>query len=234
MPKSPSASPQGEPMRKRKTFSGFAGLVSHVPDLLRIQIDSNAWFFEEGLAELFQEISPIEDHAGNLELHFVDHYLDVPKHTEETARDRNATYEAPLRCAVRLVNKKTGEVKEQEVYLGEFPIMTPRGTFIINGVERVIVSQLIRSPGVFFSSSNSKGRNWYGAKIIPNRGAWVELETASDGAIFVKIDRKRKVAFTALLRSMGVESNEVIAKLFADIDSNEEMPFIKATFAKDA
>ena len=105
------------------------------------------------MSDLFEEISPITAYGGNLELHFVDHYLDAPKHTEETARERNATYEAPLRCAVRLVNKKTGEVKEQEVYLGEFPVMTPRGTFIINGVERVIVSQLIRSPGVFFSSN---------------------------------------------------------------------------------
>lgn len=157
MPTSHASVSYPEPIRKRKTFSRFTGLVADVPNLLQIQIDSNAWFAEEGLAELFKEISPIEDHAGNLELHFVDHYLDAPKHTEETARDRNATYEAPLRCAVRLVNKKTGEVKEQEVYLGEFPVMTPRGTFIINGVERVIVSQLIRSPGVFFSSVFSKG-----------------------------------------------------------------------------
>lgn len=222
-----------QPIRSRKTFSGQAGMPSGVPDLLKLQLDSNAWFFEEGLAELFKEISPIDDHSGNLELHFVDHYLDTPKHTEETARDRNATYEAPLRCAVRLVNKKTGEVKEQEVYLGEFPIMTPRGTFIINGVERVIVSQLIRSPGAFFSSTSNKGRNWYGAKIIPNRGAWLELETASDGAIYVKIDRKRKVAVTALLRAMGVETNEEISKLFADIDTDKEIQYIKATFAKD-
>lgn len=221
------------PIRTRKTFSQFTQLVAQVPNLLQLQLDSNAWFFEEGLAELFKEISPIEDHAGNLELHFVDHYLDAPKHTEETARDRNATYEAPLRCAVRFVNKKTGEMKEQEVYLGEFPIMTPRGTFIINGVERVIVSQLIRSPGVFFSSLASKGRNWYGAKIIPNRGAWLELETATDGALYVKIDRKRKVAVTALLRAMGVETNEAIAKLFEDIDTDKELQYIKQTFAKD-
>ncbi len=233
MPTSHASVSYPEPIRKRKTFSRFTGLVADVPNLLQIQIDSNAWFAEEGLAELFKEISPIEDHAGNLELHFVDHYLDAPKHTEETARDRNATYEAPLRCAVRLVNKKTGEVKEQEVYLGEFPVMTPRGTFIINGVERVIVSQLIRSPGVFFSSVFSKGRNWYGGKIIPNRGAWLELETAADGAIYVKIDRKRKVAVTALMRAMGVESNEDIMKHFEDIDTDKDRQYIKATFAKD-
>ncbi len=230
-PKSSAEHP--EPIRKRKTFSKFTELVAQVPNLLQLQLDSNAWFFEEGLQELFKEISPIEDHAGNLELHFVDHYLDAPKHTEETARDRNATYEAPLRCAVRLVNKKTGEIKEQEVYLGEFPIMTPRGTFIINGVERVIVSQLIRSPGVFFSSLASKGRNWYGAKVIPNRGAWIEIETATDGAMYVKIDRKRKVAVTALLRAMGVETNEAILALFADIDTDKEMQYIKQTLAKD-
>jgi DNA-directed RNA polymerase subunit beta len=230
---SPSAASNPIPLRERKTFSGFTQLVADVPNLLQLQLDSNAWFFEEGLQELFKEISPIEDHAGNLELHFVDHYLDAPKHTEETARDRNATYEAPLRCAVRLVNKKTGEIKEQEVYLGEFPIMTPRGTFIINGVERVIVSQLIRSPGVFFSSLASKGRNWYGAKVIPNRGAWLELETATDGAIYVKIDRKRKVAITALLRAMGLETNEAILKEFEDIDTDKEIQYIKATLAKD-
>lgn len=233
MPSPKSSSHDPAPLRVRKTFSGYSQAAVAVPNLLQLQLDSNEWFFEEGLQELFKEISPIEDHAGNLELHFVDHYLDAPKHTEETARDRNATYEAPLRSAVRLVNKKTGEIKEQEVYLGEFPIMTPRGTFIINGVERVIVSQLIRSPGVFFSSLPSKGRNWYGAKIIPNRGAWLELETATDGAIYVKIDRKRKVAVTALLRAMGVETNEAISKLFEDIDTDKEIQYIKATFAKD-
>jgi DNA-directed RNA polymerase subunit beta len=222
------------PLRTRKTFSAYtAHKIETVPHLLQIQIDSNAWFFEKGLQELFQEISPIGDYADNLELHFLDHYLDTPKHTEESARERNATFEAPLRCAVRLINKKTGEVKEQEVYLGEFPVMTPRGTFIINGVERVIVSQLIRSAGVFFSAEYTKGRNWYGAKIIPNRGAWLELETAADGAIYVKIDRKRKVAVTSLLRAIGVENDKDIEKLFKDVDTDKELSYIKATLAKD-
>lgn len=222
------------PLRKRETFTPYSFEVQGIPHLLETELNSNAWFFEHGLNELFEEISPISAYGGNLELHFVDYYLDAPKHTEETARERNATYEAPLRCAVRLVNKKTGEVKEQEVYLGEFPVMTPRGTFIINGVERVIVSQLIRSPGVFFSSTVNKGRNWYGAKIIPNRGAWLELETAADGALYVKIDRKRKVAVTSLLRAMGVESDEEISKLFAEVDTDKEVSYIKATIAKDA
>ncbi|MDZ4225294.1 MAG: DNA-directed RNA polymerase subunit beta, partial [Candidatus Andersenbacteria bacterium] len=203
------------------------------PDLLQMQIDSYRWFFDSGLSELFNEISPIEDYGGNLELHFLDHYLDAPKHTEETAKERNATYEAPLRSAVRLVNKKTGEVKEQEVYLGEFPIMTPRGTFVVNGVERVVVAQLIRSPGVFFTSNFTKGRNWYGAKVIPNRGAWLELETAADGAIYVKIDRKRKVAITALLRAFGVATDEEIKKLLAGIDVDKELSYIDATLKKD-
>lgn len=221
------------PKRARTTFSDTQ-YQYNVPHLLQVQIDSNTWFFDHGLAELFEEISPITDYSGNLELHFVDHYLDAPKHTEETARARNATFEAPLRSAVRLVNKKTGEVKEQEVYLGEFPVMTDRGTYVINGVERVIVSQLIRSAGVFFSTNTAKGRRWYGAKIIPNRGAWLELETAADRAIYVKIDRKRKVAVTSLLRAMGVESDAKIKKLFADIDTDEEGSYIDATLGRDA
>jgi len=222
------------PLRERHTFSNIPTSTVDAPNLLEMQIQSYEWFFEKGLAELFQEISPIEDYGGNLELHFLDHYLDAPKHTEETARDRNATYESPLRSAVRLVNKKTGEVKEQEVYLGEFPVMTPRGTFIINGVERVVVSQLIRSPGVFFTSKFNKGRTWYGAKIIPNRGAWLEIETAADGAIYVKIDRKRKVAVTSLLRALGVQTNEEITKLFAEVETDDDLKYIEATLAKDA
>ena len=220
-------------LRERKTFSGYSESVIEPPNLVQAQLDSYKWFCEEGLGELFNEISPIVDYAGNLELAFLDHYLDEPKYTEETARARKATYEAPIRSAVRLINKKTGESKEQEVYLGEFPIMTDRGTFIINGVERVVVSQLIRSPGVFFTSNLSKGRNWYGAKIIPNRGAWLEIETALDGAIYVRIDRKRKIAVTALLRAMGVSSDEDIKKLLSEVDKDEDLSFVEATLLKD-
>ena len=229
-------------LRERKTFDGYSEGVIDSPHLLKTKLDSYKWFIEEGLGELFKEISPIVDYAGNLELHFLDHYLDTPKHTEETARDRKATYEAPIRSAVRLINKKTGEVKEQEVYLGEFPVMTDKATFIINGVERVVVSQLIRSPGVFFNSSFNKGRNWYGGKIIPNRGAWLELETAADGAIYVRIDRKRKVAVTSLLRAIGVASDDEIRKVFLDemksiddakVTKEEILKYIDATIAKD-
>lgn len=229
-------------IRQRKTFSNYSKGVIEPPHLLKTKLDSYQWFIDDGLGELFREISPIVDYAGNLELHFLDYYMDEPKHTEETARDRNATFEAPIRCAVRLVNKKTGEVKEQEVYLGEFPIMTNRATFIINGVERVIVSQLIRSPGVFFNSSFSKGNNWYGAKVIPNRGAWLELETAADGAIYVRIDRKRKVAVTSLLRALGIETDDEIRQTLLkgmDKNNNEQVTkeaveeLIDATLAKD-
>jgi len=229
-------------LRKRKTFQSYLPDVVEPPHLLQAKLDSYKWFVEEGLSELFEEISPIVDYAGNLELHFLDHYLDAPKHTEETARDRNATYEAPIRSAVRLVNKKTGEVKEQEVYLGEFPVMTDRATFVINGVERVVVSQLIRSPGVFFNSNFNKGRTWYGAKIIPNRGAWLELETAADGAVYVRIDRKRKVAVSSLLRAMGIATDDEIKQTFTaaagEIDDEavteeEVLKYIEATLAKD-
>jgi len=233
MQKKPSASVQPIPLRERRTFAGHSTPVINTPDLLEVQLASYEWFVSEGLNELFQEISPIADYAGNLELHFLDHYLDAPKHTEETARDRNATYEAPIRSAVRLVNKKTGEVKEQEVYLGEFPVMTPRGTFVINGVERVVVSQLIRSPGVFFTSNFQKGRSWYGAKIIPNRGAWLEIETAIDGALYVRIDRKRKVAISAFLRALGMESDEEIIKALAVSDIDPDLKYAEATLNKD-
>ncbi len=220
-------------IRERKTFYNYTPDAIESPHALSMQMDSYKWFCEEGLGELFKEISPIVDYAGHLELEFLDYYLDQSKYTEETARDRKATYEAPIRCAVRLVNKDTGEVKEQEVYLGEFPVMTERGTFIINGVERVVVSQLIRSPGVFFTSKFSKGRDWYGAKIIPNRGAWLEIETALDGAIYVRIDRKRKVAVTSLLRAMGIESNDEIKELFREVDVEEDRSYIESTIAKD-
>ncbi len=226
--KEASSSNLGAP---RRYFTKIHDLIP-LPHLIEVQLDSYKWFLKEGLAELFQEISPIEDYAGNLELHFLDYYLDEAKHDEKTAKSRNTSYEAPIRAAVRLINKKTGEVKEQEVYLGEFPIMTPRGTFIINGVERTAVSQLIRSPGAFFLRVYDRGRFWYGAKIIPNRGAWLEFETDINGAIHVKIDRKRKIPVTALLRSFGFSSNEEIKNLFKDADTGE-IKYIEETLAKD-
>ena len=148
-----------------------------LPNLVEAQVNSNERFLEKGLKELFDEISPIRDYTGKeLELYFLDYYFDEPKFDELHAKEHGLSFEAPLRAKVRLANKKTGEIKEQEVYLGDFPLMTRRGTFVVNGVERVIVSQLIRSSGVFFTAQNYRGRKLFGAKVIPNRGAWLEFE----------------------------------------------------------
>ena len=194
-----------------------------LPDLIEIQKNSYEWFLKEGLRELFEEISPIEDFTGrDLELYFLNHYLDEPRFDERLAREKNATYEAALRVRAKLINKRTGEIKEQEVYLGDFPLMTERGIFVVNGVERVVVSQLIRSAGVFFTAENIKGRKHYGAKLIPNRGAWLEFETDANNVISVKIDRKRKVAATSLLRAFGYASDEQIKDLFKEVDIHEE------------
>ncbi|MFA6304602.1 MAG: DNA-directed RNA polymerase subunit beta [Patescibacteria group bacterium] len=221
-------------MPERKYFVS-SKVALPLPDLIEVQKRSYQWFFEHGLKELFEEISPIKDFIGrNLELYFEDFYLDEPKFHERVARAKNITYEAPLRVKSRLVNERTGEVKEQEIYLGDFPLMTNRGTFVINGVERVVVSQLIRSAGVFFTSDNLRGKRIYGAKIIPNRGAWLELETDANHVIYVKIDRKRKVAVTALLRAFGVGTDEKIRELFADAETLPDVNYIESTLAKDS
>lgn len=218
---------------KRVFFKKFDQVIK-LPNLIEVQTDSYKWFFEEGLRELFDEINPIKDFIGrDLELWFTNYYLDDAKFSELVAREKNITYEAPLRVLAKLVNKRTGEIKEQEVYFGDFPLMTDRGTFIINGIERVIVSQIIRSAGVFFSAMEVRGRRFYGAKIIPNRGAWLELETDLNNVIYVKIDRKRKVAVTALLRAFGYSTDEEIKSLFKDIDIDKNHKFIESTLEKD-
>lgn len=218
---------------QRKYFTKFKQALK-LPDLIEIQKDSYNWFFKDGLQELFAEINPIKDFIGrDLELYFLDFYLDDPKFDEQTAKEKNITFESPLRTQVRLINKRTGETKEQEIYLGDFPLMTDRGTFIVNGIERVVVSQLIRSAGVFFTTSLIRGRKYYGAKIIPNRGAWLEIETDVNDVLYVKIDRKRKVAVTSLLRAFGYGSDEEIVSLFKDVDIDAKHSYIKATLAKD-
>lgn len=218
-------------MSRRKFFKKH--LMVSLPNLIEAQIDSNNWFLEKGLRELFDEVNPINDFTGkDLELSLVDYYLDEPKYDEITARNKNISYEAPLRAKARLLIKKTGEVKEQEIYLGDFPVMTDRGTFVINGVERVVVSQLIRSSGVFFNMEYQRGKKLFGAKIIPNRGAWLEIDTALDGVISVRIDRKRKIPVTALLRAFGFGSDEKIMQLFADVD-NGEIKYIETSLSKD-
>ena len=220
----------------RKFFNDHKEVMP-MPELIEIQKDSYKWFLDEGLAELFDEINPITDFIGrDLELYFEDYYLDEPKFTETESRDKNITYEAPLRVKTRLVNKKTNQSVNQEVYLGDFPVMTDKGTFIVNGIERVVVSQLIRSAGVMFTAEFTKGKKCYGAKIIPNRGAWLEIETDANKVIWVRIDRKRKVAITSLLRAFGYENDEEIIKLFKDIDlvkNSDEKTFIEATIEKD-
>jgi len=220
--------------RERKLFSNAVGDAMDVPDLIEVQRRSYRWFYEDGIKELFQEVTPITDFIGrDLELYFDDYYLDEPKFDEKTSREKNVTFEAPLRVKTRLVNLRTKDVKEQEIYLGDLPIMTPRGTFLINGVERVVVSQLVRSAGAFFTADVYRGRRYYGAKIIPNRGAWLEFETDPKNVIWVKIDRKRKVPVSALLRAFGIPDDEAIMELFRDIDIHPMNHYIESTINKD-
>ncbi len=204
-----------------------------LPNLITHQKDSWREFVETGLSEIFTELNPIEDYTGQkLELRFKDYYFQDPKMTEQEAKENNLTFDAPLHVNVELTNKVTGEVKEHEIYLGDYPWMTDRGTFVINGTERVVVSQLIRSAGVFFTADNVNGRNNYGAKLIPGRGAWLEFETAASGAIFVKIDRRRKLPVTTLLRAFGHSKVAEIKTMFSDVD-NGDVNFIEATLEKD-
>jgi len=218
-------------LSKRKFFQKHP-MVS-LPNLIEPQINSYNWFMEKGLKEILKEISPVVDFTGKeMELSFGEYYLDEPKYDENTAKNKNISFEAPLRIKASLLFKKTGEVREQEIFLTDFPLMTERGTFIINGVERVVVSQLIRSPGVFFTMEYLKGRKLFGAKIIPNRGAWLEIETDLDGAIWAKIDRKRKIPITSILRVFGLEKDEEILKAFEKTD-NGEVSFIRQTLEKD-
>jgi DNA-directed RNA polymerase subunit beta len=219
--------------KPRKRFNSQVDAME-LPDLIQIQKDSYNWFLQSGLKDLFDEISPIKDTFGReLELYFENFYLDEPKFDEVTSKEKNVTYEAPLRVKTKLANKRTNKNQLQEIYLGDFPIMTDRGTFIINGIERVVVSQLIRSSGVFFTAEATRGRRFYGAKIIPNRGAWLELETDTNGVIWVKIDRKRKVTITSLLRAFGYSSDEEISDLFREVDTDPDIKYINRTLEKD-
>ncbi len=206
--------------------------VLDLPNLVDHQNRSFQWFVEEGLGELLAEISPIDDYTGaKLTLSFKDYHFEAPKTTEADARENNISFDAPLKATVELVNKVTGEVKEQEIYLGDYPWMTERGTFVINGAERVVVSQLIRSAGVFFTSDLHGAQNLYGAKVIPGRGAWLEFETAANGALYVKIDRKRKIPVTTLLRSLGVTESRM-RENFKHVDTGK-ISYLDATLEKD-
>ncbi|HWT55563.1 MAG TPA: DNA-directed RNA polymerase subunit beta [Candidatus Microsaccharimonas sp.] len=203
-----------------------------LPSLVDHQNKSFQWFVDEGLGELLAEISPIDDYTGaKLSLSFKGYHFEDPKMSEADARENNVSYEAPLKAVVELTNKVTGEIKEQEIYLGDYPWMTSRGTFVINGAERVVVSQLIRSAGVFFTADQHGTSALYGAKVIPGRGAWLEFETAASGALYVKIDRKRKIAVTTLLRALGV-TETAMRDVFKHVDTGK-LNYLDATLEKD-
>ena len=215
--------------RTRMSFSRLKE-IGHMPNLIEVQLDSYNWFLKEGLQEVFDDINPIQDYTANLNLEFVGYKLDMDniKYSVEECKERDATYAAPLKVKVRLINKETGEVKEQEVFMGDFPLMTEQGTFIINGAERVIVSQLVRSPGVYYDLSVDKtGKNLFSSTVIPNRGAWLEYETDSNSVIYVRIDKTRKLPITILIRAMGYGTDAEITNFFGEDER------LKATIEKD-
>ena len=224
---------KAKPTSAKRVFFTKDDTALALPNLISHQKDSWRDFVETGLSEIFSELNPIDDYTGQkLSLRFNDYRFQEPKVTEADAKENNLTFDAPLHANVELTNKVTGEVKEQEIYLGDYPWMTDRGTFIVNGTERVVVSQLIRSAGVFFTADAAATRNFYGAKLIPGRGAWLEIETASNGVIYVKIDRRRKLPITTLLRALGHSKSSEIKSLFEDIDTGE-VKYIDATLDKD-
>lgn len=207
---------------KRRTRRSFSRIkeVLELPNLVDIQTDSYKWFLDEGLSDMFADIMPIDDFAGNLSLEFVDYKLLEPKYTVDEARDHDANYSAPLHVTLKLTNHESGEIKTQDVFFGDFPLMTQQGTFIINGAERVIVSQLVRSPGVYFHSDIDKnGRTQYGTTVIPNRGAWLEFETDAKELAYVRIDRTRKLPITVLVRALGFGSDSEITDILGMSDS---------------
>src|SRR5687767_9337476 len=220
---------------ERRNFASLPEVLP-LPNLIQTQIDSFKWFCDEGLQELFAEISPIQDFTGkNLDLRFISSEFREPKYSEEECRTKDLTFSKPLWARVELVNKETGEVSEQDVFLGDFPWVTDKGTFVVNGAERVVVSQLVRSPGVYFTAVDdpTTGRRLFYGKLIPNRGAWLEFETSNKDVISVKVDRKRKLPVTTLLRAVGYSSNEEIKALFTAIDLDVEHQYIQSTLDRD-
>ena len=213
--------------RQRRSFARISEVLE-LPNLIEIQTASYEWFLEEGLREMFKDISPIEDFTGNLSLEFVDYSLNEPKYSVDESKERDTTYAAPLRVKVRLHNRETDEVKEQDVFMGDFPLMTETGTFVINGAERVIVSQLVRSPSVYFHDKTDKnGKKGFGSTVIPNRGAWLEYEIDAKDVVYVRIDRTRKLPVTVLLRALGFGTDQEIIDLIGD---NE---YLRNTLEKD-
>jgi DNA-directed RNA polymerase subunit beta len=233
MAKGTITSPKSKTISKtNRVFLTVADDAIELPNLVDHQNKSFQWFVDEGLGELLAEINPIDDYTGTkLSLSFKDYHFEAPKLTEAEARENNVSFEAPLKANVELTNKVTGEIKEQEIYLGDYPWMTTRGTFVINGAERVVVSQLIRSSGVFFTADQRGTINLYGAKVIPGRGAWLEFETAANGALYVKIDRKRKIAVTTLLRALGMNEAQM-KETFKHVDQGK-LSHVQITLDKD-
>ena len=221
--------------RERKRYARIPEVLP-IPNLIELQLESFNWFIENGLRELLDEISPIQDFTGRvMELRFKDYEFEEPKYSQLECRTRDLTFSKPLYVWVELLIKETGEIQRQRVYMGDFPYMTEQGTFIINGAERVVVSQLVRSPGVYYTKVEdpATGRDLYNAKVIPNRGAWLEFETAARGQLYVKVDRKRKLEATKLLRAVGWESNDEMSALFSRVDTGE-IGYIASTLEKDA
>ncbi len=219
-------------MRAQKTFARYKKPQVALPNLVETHLKSYKWLVEVGLKEAFKEFSPIEDYSGKkFALEFIGIELSAPKYDEYFAKENKLSYEAPLKARVKLTNKTFKSEKEQEIFMADFPVMTSHGTFIVNGVERVVVPQISRSFGVSFTVDEIKGKRYFGAKIIPGRGAWVEVESDPDGAVYVRIDKKRKFPVTVLLRALGVETNEAILKLFSKDEVAKK--FIEATLAKD-
>ena len=202
--------------RKRRNYSMIKNSLE-LDNLLQIQKDSYQWFVTEGIKEVFEDLFPIESFSGSLSLEFGEYEFDTPRYSIKECKDRQITYAAPLKVQTRLFNNETGEVKEQEIFLGDMPLMTESGTFIINGAERVIVSQLVRSPNAYYSKEIDKnGKPIFASKIIPTRGTWLEYETDAKDVIYVRIDRTRKVTLTTLLRAFGLSSDDDILKLFGE------------------
>ena len=212
----------------RKTFAKTEDSIE-MPNLIKVQKDSYDWFVKVGLGEVLKDISPIIDYSGNLILEFFDYCMeDTTKYSIEEAKERDATYATRLHVKVRLINKETGEIKEQEIYLGDFPLMTDTGTFVINGAERVVVSQLVRSPGCYYAFTYDKtGKKLFTSTVMPIRGAWLEYETDANDVFYARVDRTRKIPVTVLLRAIGLVTDEQITELFG------EERKLKATFAKD-
>jgi DNA-directed RNA polymerase subunit beta len=232
---SPAESNAGAAAAARKRYARIPEVLP-VPNLIELQLESSRWFVERGLRELFDEISPIKDFTGKvMELQFLDYEFGDPKYSEEECRTKDLTFSRPLYVNVELLIKETGEIQRQRVYMGDYPWMTDLGTFVVNGAERVVVSQLVRSPGVYYSELEdpSSGRMLFSAKVIPNRGAWLEFETNNKDQLWVKVDRKRKIAATTLLRAVGYETNDEISALFAPVEVDPEHPFIANTLEKD-